>query len=170
MFSCVSLNRVLQSAALWPRQNDWKKHTHIHTLVFFLKLEESSQKRVEQTQIEEYFGVIFLFFAAFLLENWEHIDPGVRLPAYCYKNESHETCSCQYLGGGLLGDTNRLGGEGVHVHFLEDMAFLSTFWILLALPKVRFPKINQHFSKGWSLCGLVWGFCYPPEEPDILSS
>lgn len=94
----------------------------------------------------------------------------MRLPAYCYKNESHETCSCQYLGGGLLGDTNRLGGEGVHVHFLEDMAFLSTFWILLALPKVRFPKINHHFSKGWLLCGLVWGSCYPPEEPDILSS
>ena len=92
------------------------------------------------------------------------------MPAYCYKNESHETCSCQYLGGGLLGDTNRLGGEGVHVHFLEDMAFLSTFWILLALPKVRFPQKNQHFSKGWSLCGLVWGSCYPPEEPDILSS
>lgn len=41
-----------------------------HTLVFFFKLEESSQKRVEQTQIEEYFGVnFFLFFAAFLLEN-----------------------------------------------------------------------------------------------------
>ena len=44
------------------------------------------------------------------------------------KYESHETCSCQYLGGGLLGDTNRLGGEGVDVHFLEDMAFFSNFW------------------------------------------
>lgn len=59
------------------------------------------------------------------------------------KYESHETCACEYLGGGLLGDTNRLGGEGVHVHFLEDMAF----FLASGRSQSRFPqKVMNDFA------------------------
>ena len=95
-------------------------------------LEESFQKWVENLRLKSFFVVqILVFWSVFA---WEQSDPGVCLRA-CNKNESHETCSCQYLVGGLLGDTNRLGGEGgcaCSLPWRHGLFFLHSFW--------RFPK------------------------------